>query len=315
MARLETFNSSASTPTGWPRPYDWLPMPTVTAADQKFIGLIGIWDTGSEYLAFTATGNFTVDWGDGSATENIASGVTAQHQYTYSSAGNLSALGYKQALVTVTPQAGQNLDSVNIDKRHSSAAAQLQTSPWLDIVCSCRAASTGGLALGIANIQARALQRVVAFNGGSRTDYSNFLRGASALQSVTFPSLAAMTNGSNFLNSAGLQSVSLPSLAAMTNGSSFFNTSMLRHIGPVDMSGVTTTTNMFLSLYNLARMQATGLSATFSLANCNLGVAACNEVYTNLATVSGKTLTMTGNPGSAGSDTTIATAKGWTIVP
>ena len=45
----------------------------------------------------------------------------------------------------------------------------------------------------------------------------------------------------------------------------------------------------------------------------NLSPTALNEIYTNLATVSGKTITVTGNWGTASDTPSIATAKGWTV--
>ena len=38
-----------------------------------------------------------------------------------------------------------------------------------------------------------------------------------------------------------------------------------------------------------------------------------NEIYSNLETVTGKTITVTGNYGTASDNPSIATAKGWTV--
>jgi len=79
-------------------------------------------------------------------------------------------------------------------------------------------------------------------------------------------------------------------------------------------SGTVTTTSMFVSCYNLERLDMPGMANTFSLVNCNLSAEALNEVYTGLATVTGKTITVTGNPGTATDNPAIATAKGWSVV-
>jgi hypothetical protein len=63
----------------------------------------------------------------------------------------------------------------------------------------------------------------------------------------------------------------------------------------------------------LTRIQAKDFKFTFSVASCNLSSSALNEIYTNLPTVSGQTITVSGNYGTAGDDPTIATAKGWTV--
>jgi hypothetical protein len=71
--------------------------------------------------------------------------------------------------------------------------------------------------------------------------------------------------------------------------------------------------NTFAACNSLARIQAKEFNFTFSVANCKLSAAALNEIYTNLPTVTGQTITVTGNYGVAGDDPTIATAKGWTV--
>lgn len=119
----------------WTRPSDWLTLPSVGSSDQKCVMLLAVYDNDSNYVAFTATGNFTVDWGDGSATVNYNTGVTAQYKYDYASisAGTLSTEGYKQVIVTVTPQGGQSLATIDFQKAHSDCTNGSNQS-WLDIV-------------------------------------------------------------------------------------------------------------------------------------------------------------------------------------
>lgn len=70
-------------PVSWTRNPSWLTLPSVTNSEEKIVGLYQILD-GANYIAFTVEGNYIVDWGDGSAPENISSGMTASHQYDYS---------------------------------------------------------------------------------------------------------------------------------------------------------------------------------------------------------------------------------------
>jgi hypothetical protein len=71
--------------------------------------------------------------------------------------------------------------------------------------------------------------------------------------------------------------------------------------------------NIFASCFSLSRIEAKDFRFTFSVANCNLSSTALDEIYTNLPTVSGQTITVSGNYGTDGDDPTIATAKGWTV--
>jgi len=115
--KLPNVTATAIDPYDWTRPADWLTMPT--PGTQEFVGLLAITDDTVNYLALQFAGNYTVDWGDG-VTENVATGVKAQHQYTYSaiSSSTLSTRGYKQVLVRVTPQSGQNLTIIRRNGRN-----------------------------------------------------------------------------------------------------------------------------------------------------------------------------------------------------
>lgn len=93
----------------------------------------------------------------------------------------------------------------------------------------------------------------------------------------------------------------------------FYNCNSLREVPAYNLSSVTVTTNMFFTNSSMYRAKFTGLGQTFSVANCKLSANALNEIYTNLPTVTSKTITVTGNWGTANDDPTIATAKGWTV--
>lgn len=56
------------------------------------------------------------------------------------------------------------------------------------------------------------------------------------------------------------------------------------------------------------------LRFTFSVANAKMSASALNEMYSILPTVTGQTVTVTGNYGVSGDDPTIATSRGWTVV-
>jgi len=70
---------------------------------------------------------------------------------------------------------------------------------------------------------------------------------------------------------------------------------------------------MFTACPSLSRIEAKNFNFSFDISSCKLSSAALNEIYTNLPTVSGQTITVTGNYGVTGDDPTIATAKGWTV--
>jgi hypothetical protein len=90
----------------------------------------------------------------------------------------------------------------------------------------------------------------------------------------------------------------------------------LRVFPAYDMNAATSATNSnpFGLNASMSRMQATGIKYSINISNTPLNSAELNEVYTNLATVSGQTITVSNCRGVAGDDPTIATAKGWTVV-
>ena len=111
-------SAGGATPSEYVRPADWLTMPVLTELDQQLSMLIAVADdtTGLNKIAFTVSGNYTVDWGDGSTAENFNAGVKAEHTYAWGdiSGTTLTSDGYRQCICTVTPQSGQNLTSFDL---------------------------------------------------------------------------------------------------------------------------------------------------------------------------------------------------------
>ncbi len=390
--KIAAISGGGSTPAPWVRPADWLPLPTLTESDQKFVGLHAIYPY-ANFVALSASGNYTVDWGDG-VVENFVSGAVAQHEYNYGTydTGNstLCSRGYKQAVVTVTPQAGQSLTFLNLHQRHSALTVQY-SSGFLDIALA--SASLTDLRIGaqtpgsvtqtirfadlervnitrssVANFSYMfnncfSLQSVPLLNTSAGTNFSYMFNNCYSLQSVPLLNTAAGTNFSNmfssctslqsvpllntsagtyfssmFVNCFSLQSVPLLNTSAGTNFSSmfssctslqsvpllntsagtifngmFYNCTSLQSVPLLNTSAGTNFSNMFYNCTSLANIDATGFKVSFSVASCKLSSAALNKLYTNLPAVTGQTITVTGNYGTASDDPTIATAKGWTV--
>lgn len=131
-----TTGSIAPVPETWVRPADWLAMPTVTSTQQVVYVLMAVNNAAYNLLALACAGAYTVDWGDG-VVENFATGVQANHNFDWAavSAGTLTSKGYRQALVTITPQAGQNLTSVDLSRKHTLRPS-FQSTNSLDVLMS-----------------------------------------------------------------------------------------------------------------------------------------------------------------------------------
>ena len=104
--------TTTATSADWVRPADWLTLPTATA--NSVCGLYAVFNQTENYVTVNMQTNdgstYTIDWGDGTVTTNAASNVTTIKNYDYNNAalGTLTSRGYKQAIITVTAQAGKN---------------------------------------------------------------------------------------------------------------------------------------------------------------------------------------------------------------
>jgi len=213
----------------WVRPFDWLPMPTVTSAEQKFVGLHAVIEDSDNYCAFrftTSAGDYQVDWGDG-VIETFASNVTAEHIYNYSTydVGNttLSTRGYKQAMIVVTPVSG-NLLTCNFQLRYVTSPVQNQvySTGFLDMIVSMPNATTGvSIVLGGTTVRHSYCERVQVLNIGACTSFSALFQEFRALETFSLPDTSQITN---FLIMLGqCQSIKKVPLFNTENGTIFNN--------------------------------------------------------------------------------------------
>jgi hypothetical protein len=209
----------------WVRPSDWPALPAVADTDQVFYGLHAVFDHGSNFATIRCTGAFTVDWGDGSSPVNVASNTTAEYNYSYAAAGlgAVTSRGYKTAIVTVTPQAGQTLSAIDLSLKHTqSGLVNGHSSQWLDMRLAMNNAGTVTTFVN-ANWLHRLLEQFEWVGGSSvQTSFQSFLQNCSSLQQVPLFNTAAGTNFQSFLqNCSSLQQVPLFNTAAGTNFQSF----------------------------------------------------------------------------------------------
>jgi len=109
----------------------------------------------------------------------------------------------------------------------------------------------------------------------------------------------------------------IPALVTTINANlndTFRNCSALQEINITDWSALTNVSSIFASAVRLSRVRNCDVPITITFLNCQLEEAELEEIYTDLPVVAGKTITVTGNPGAATADGTIASAKGWTVI-
>jgi len=185
------------------------------------------------------------------------------------------------------------------------------------------------------------LRSIPLLNTASCSNFTGFVNGGYALRSFPAIVTSAGTNfssmfqntsiskipliytsiGKNFTSmfngAVGLSDIPLLNTSAGTTFSTMFQYSAgysgLSSVPLLDLSSWTTLTNMFLNCTALQKGALSGTKESITYAAGSLSGAALDEIYTNLATVVGKTITVTGNYGTSSDDPTIATAKGWTV--
>lgn len=250
---------SASSTTGvtWTRPTDWLTMPTPGA--QEVIGLMAVYDDGANYVAIQCTGAYTVDWGDGTVT-NYASNAIASYQHTFSSlsAGTTTSKGFRQALVRITPQAGQNLTLVSFGVQNATLAKNGFAVGWLEFdirTPNCLPTFGGsGAVVRYAHLEKVTIRQM------STTNPSNLFNNLYSLKSVYIE--PSETNGCTlfnnmFLNCYALEEVNAFDTSTATNISSMFDSCYSLITAPLfNFSASTNALGLFQNCYSLMTVPA-----------------------------------------------------------
>ena len=218
---------STTTTNEWQRPSDWIAIPSIAPGEQVFYGLVAVYNvTGGNRVAFTFAGNYTVDWGDGSALENVLSGVKAEHSYTYASVSNPTSEGWRQALIKVIPTGVANITRVDLQQTPTGIAVG-KTSQFMDIVMSVPNVTGASTNLVIGNgsvVFHRVVERIWIKEIGAINSMLSMFSSCSSLQSVPLFNTASVTNMTTMFNScASLQSVPLFDTASVTNMDRMFS--------------------------------------------------------------------------------------------
>ena len=304
IAEISGGGGTPPAPDPWVRPADWLALPTITEDDNMFAGLLAITNDEANYIALSAAGNYTVDWGDGTI-ENYNSDVTAQHYYDYNNTalvGTECSRGYRQAVVKVTPQPGATFTGINLQLRHSAMSARIYNVQWLDL-------AMGGAAL----LDIRFAQ------SGISPSLTRLIR-IDWCEQIKIVRMDRTSMGNMFQYCSSLQSVPLFNTGNVTDMISMFGgCSSLQSVPLFNTDKVTNMSNMFQYCYSLTSAQLAGTKFNISYTDCKLSRSALVAIFNGLADLTGgtaRTITISGNFGAAQltqADRDIARNKNWTI--
>ena len=320
----------------WVRPADWLALTTPDISEQKIVGLHAVLP-GNNWVAFTLSGAYTVDWGDGN-TENFAAGATAYRNLAWSSydTSTLTTRGYRQAIITITPQSGHDITSWNFFVKHNQPGlANGYSTGWLDMRLCTPHVTSATFSGGSGVIYHRMVEKFEQVGASSLTNLGDFFKSCTSLQSASLPTSTATSCASMFAGCGLLREINLNVPSATTLSFAFvecvslrsavinspsvidvsyacWNCSSLTTVS-LDCSAVTSSAALFTSSL-LQSVVLTGLTRGVSVANASLSSTALDALYTSLGTAAGsQTITVSGNYGTTGDNPSIATGKGWTI--
>lgn len=197
-----------------------------------------------------ASDGLQVDWGDGNV-ETFASGASrVWHQYDYAAISDttISTLGYKQAIVTVTPPAGKNLLTFSLQTSVPVSNIITPSINWLDIIFG--SPYLNGVSIG----------------GNSLTNLFPMLE-----KSTWVSKASGYQPGQLYRNCWALQEpIFSESLNDFTGTSFWFGQCFkLRNAPELNLSNVTSMTGMFNLCYNLQYIpqydtrKVTDMSTTF----------------------------------------------------
>lgn len=280
----------------WVRPSDWLAMPTVLATEDKVVMLVAVFDDRSNSIAFRFSGNYTVDWGDGSSPENVATNTTASHIYNYSdiSASTYCTRGYRQVLVTVTPQSSQSITAVNLAQAHPTVKGTTYTpSQILDIRISAPSVSGTSLIACSGTISHQMLERFEVIALGAITSMANLFFGCTSLQEISYFNVASVTDASNVFSGCR----SLAKLPAFVFSSIINATGMFKECSalirvPAGMITSTAITNMSYMFNSCDTIREIPDLSTSNVTNMSYMYSVCRMITTVPSMDTSKVTTM-----------------------
>lgn len=173
---------------GFVRPTDWLALST--APEPEGVRAIhAVFNSPSNFCAIRCQGAYTVDWGDGSPPQNYSNNAFAYYNYNWNNINpsTLTSYGYRQAVVTITPQAGNNLTFIHLAEKHNELGlTNSYSTGWLDINVNAPNLTSGGsrLFFGTTSVRSVYLKRVYIKNWGNLTSLNGVFQRCRDLEAL-----------------------------------------------------------------------------------------------------------------------------------
>tara|TARA_Y100000389_G_scaffold171145_1_gene178639 strand:- start:210 stop:1931 length:1722 start_codon:yes stop_codon:yes gene_type:complete len=224
------------------RPSDWTDLPALSQGDEKVYLLVNVGEKGGDYMQLKFAGDYTVDWGDGTANTNHSSGTEADHEFLWANApsSSLTSQGFRQVVVTITAQSGSQL-----------TIWSLNTSPYVPTGTTYNGSVNHGVCR-------------VKMAGTNFTDISSALRFYKGLKEFEYIGTNNVTNVSHMFNTcSSLVKVGSFDTSNIQNLTNLFNgCTNLIEVPQFDLSSATDITYMFNNCANLYKVPKMTLPST-----------------------------------------------------
>ena len=195
--------------------------------------------------------------------------------------GTGQLLPYRVATVTITPQAANNLTSIDLSIKHNqSGLANGYSIGWLDLAFAASQLTTIGLYSATTAVRLNNLERVRLNELGSITSFSNFFRSLLKLQNIEIANTITSVNvATNMFNACiSIQTVPLFNTALVTNMSSMFNNCY--NLETVPLFDTALVTNMSVMFNSCLTLQTVPLFNTTSATNMSNMLSSCQSLLT-----------------------------------
>jgi len=223
-------------------------------------------------------GAYSYFYGSWSWGETVIEPIKAEHRYSHNavSAASRCSRGYRQVIVTITPQAGANLTMLDLSPRHSSISQDDASCPWLELAISLPRAQIGP-SLVLCGYERYgtwdylgSVERIVIQDAGGATNFRWLLYYASSLRVFELHRAEALEAiDGMFGNCSSLDHIRLPALPQLSSASELlYGATALRELRLSGLANITSLEGMCQDATGLERVwieDAPRLTSTASL--------------------------------------------------
>jgi hypothetical protein len=262
-----------SAETTWVRPSQWRQGPSVSEGEQKIVITNAVYNTDNNFTAFTMSGNFAVDWGDGT-TGAFTSLNTASKNYDKTTYAGLTSdvfRGYKTLNIVITPQAGATFNGqLNLAVKHPQSGLQsYYSNGYLEIIMSAPF-MTGPITISDTTFNNRSASRLLEhfrwIGNSSLTSIGASFIGCNNLKIISaFPSTRNCTDFQSLFHSCHSLEWIPPTICETGNATVlafmfYLCTALKRVPGTFNTSKATSMTQLFQDCTMLKRIPAINTS-------------------------------------------------------